>query len=178
MCCWFLFLLCFIFKQIYCIWGLLFCCMLDDGRDPIQRIDMPTNLPFPERRAAAADGLLQGDSAAQFSSSSLPAPPRPSNFLPPPPRVGPQNPGFEAQGRDGIGIPPIHDRPSVAPRPRLMIDEPAVLPGLVVSGGWLPPRQSQRGGIGDHRSDWSNSRRDDRPAYRGHGRGVDKWRYE
>ena len=87
------------------------CCMLDDGRDHIQRIDMPANLPFPERPAAAADGLLKVGTVAQFSASSLPAPPRLSNLLPPPPRVVAQNAGVDTRGRGGIGNLTIHDRP-------------------------------------------------------------------
>lgn len=151
--------------------------MVDDNRDRIQPNDVPTNLPFPERHGGAVDGSgLPPCSPAQFSSS-LPAPPRVSNLLPPPPRVGTQSAGIDTRGRDSISG-PLHDRvTSHPPGSRLMTDN--AIPSLVVDGGWLPPRQRQRGTNSRH-SDWLHShRRGSRSPHRGHGRNSssDKWRY-
>jgi len=131
----------------------------DDGRDQIQQIDVPTNLPFPERHAVAADGLLKG-SPAQFPSSSLPAPPRLSNLLRPPPRVGTQKAGVDCRDRDRISS-PVHDRATAHLAGARLMPDNAVLPGLAVGGGWFPPRHSQRG-TNDRHSNWLNSGRDSR----------------
>ena len=142
---------------------------------------MSANFPPSDRRALGPDGLLkdaglQSCSPAQFPSS-LPAPPRVSTLLPPPPRVGTQNAGVDSRGRDDIGA-DMHDRATAhSLRSRLMPGN-AILPGLVMDDGWLPPRQSQRG-MRDRHVDRLSSSRDTRSPHRGHGRrfASDKWRY-
>jgi len=132
-------------------------------------------LPFSEQHAVSADGLLKG-SPAQFPSN-LPAPPRVSNLLPPPPRVGTQHPGIDSRTSESISN-AEHDRAKAHPAvSRLMSDKP-ILPGLVAGGGWLPPRQSQRG-INERHSSWLHSHGDGPPPHRGRGRhpSSDKWRY-
>ena len=154
----------------------LLCCAVDDSRDHIQRIDVPTNLPLSERCALAADGsgLVPG-SRAPFPSS-LPAPPRVSNLLPPPPRVGTQNTDVDSRGGDSIGS--LHDRVMAhMPGSRLMPDNP-MLPGMVIGSGWLPPRQNQRG-TRDHHINQLRSGRGSRSPHSSHDRNFmsDKWHH-
>ena len=145
--------------------------VVDNGRDQHH----PVDLPLPEHRALAGDSLLTGGgfpptSLAQFPSS-LPAPPRVSNLLPPPPRVGSQNAGIESRGRDGGGGSVLHDR-AVASAQELRL-----MHNLVMGDGRLPPRQSQRS-TRDHHTDRPSYGRGGRPPHRGFGRRpqFDKWR--
>ena len=124
--------------------------VVDNGRDHHH----PVDLPLPEHRALAGDSLLTGGgfpptSLAQFPSS-LPAPPRVSNLLPPPPRVGSQSAGIESRGRDGAGGSVLHDRAVASAQ------ESRLMHNLVMGDGRLPPRQSQCS-TRDHHTDRPSS---------------------
>ena len=140
-----------------------FCGVVDDGRDPIQQTDVPTNVLLSDRRMPAGD-------TAQFLSS-LPAPPRVSNLLPPPPRIG-----SDSRDRDSIGT-RLHDRAAAhTPGSRLLPDN-ATASGRVMDGVRFPQRQNQHGAR-DHHTDRMSFGRDSRSHF-GRGRHIspDKWRY-
>ena len=114
--------------------------------------------------------MLAGDTA-QFPSS-LPAPPRVSNLLPPPPRIG-----SDSRDRDSIGT-RLHDIATEhTPASRLMPND-VIMPGRVMGGGRLQHRENQRGAH-DRHTDRLSSGRDSRSAHFGRGRHMspDKWRY-
>jgi len=147
----------------------------DNSREQHQ----PVNLPLPEPRGLAAvannllpDGVLPPASLAQFPPS-LPAPPRVSNLLPPPPRVGSQSAGVDMQNRDGVGGGSALQHDFAVTH----MQESRLGFGLV-RGDWLPPRQSQRDKRGRQTDRPSYGRVGRPPPHRGFGHqsASDKWR--
>ena len=141
-------------------------CGVDDRRDL-----MPTNQSLSEHDVLAADGLLKGSgllpsSPLQFPSS-LPAVPRVSNLLPPPPRVGTQNTGIDTRRRVSID-----DRPMTRTRESRFMRNNPTASHVVARGRWSPPRHSQRG----MHIDRFSSGRDRSPHDRRFS--SDRWRYK
>jgi len=144
-------------------------CAVDNGRDHIRQYDAPTSLRLSEQLLGADNlsniGRPVPGSSAQYPSS-LPAPPRVSDLLPPPPRV-------DTNMRD---VDMYDAAPSQLSRSRLMPDN-QVSHRQGFSN--LPVRQNQRG-FRDRHVSRLNSGRDARSGHLDHIRHVspDKWHYK